>query len=293
MINPTTASEKLLFSTVRIESEIGTGIGTGTGFFFDFILPNQQRISTIITNNHVIEGASIGTFWVHQSVMDGQNYIPSGLSEQVQLPLMRSWWLVSHPNPTIDLCAIVVNPLLKNAQQQGIEVYYQPLNEDFILTDTQLEELSAVEDIFMFGYPDGLWDYVNNFPLIRRGITSSHPAVDFCGQSITVIDAACFPGSSGSPVLLIREETYKNKLGIFIRDYPILLGILAKGPFQTVKGKIEVPGLPANNQIVSVSQLMMHLGYIIKAREIKSLGEAVKTRLRKLGYLTNEGLKYL
>ena len=47
---------------------------------------------------------------------------------------------------------------------------YRGLNES---------ELSAVEEILMIGYPNGLWDAVNNYPLIRRGVTASHPAVDF------------------------------------------------------------------------------------------------------------------
>ncbi|MTJ55797.1 hypothetical protein FJR38_25590 [Anabaena sp. UHCC 0253] len=175
MIKPTTISEQLLFSTVRIESEIGTG----TGFFFDFILPNQQVISTIITNKHVVQGGKIGNFYVHEAAVDAQDYSPSGLFQPVKLLLERSWWLIPHPDQTIDLCAIVVNPLLKNAQKEGIQLFYQPLNETFILTDTQLEELSAVEDILMFGYPNALWDNVNNLPLIRKGITSTHPAIDF------------------------------------------------------------------------------------------------------------------
>lgn len=78
-----------------------------------------------------------------------------------------------------------------------------------------MEELSAVEEILMVGYPNGLWDSVNNYPLIRRGITASHPAVDFevDGVPTTVVDAACFPGSSGSPVILHNVGTYTDKKG--------------------------------------------------------------------------------
>jgi Trypsin-like peptidase domain len=268
MINPKTIIEKLLFSTVKIN----IGIDTGTGFFFDFKLSNQEIIHTIITNRHVVEGATEVTFWVHKGIKDAQqNYIPSGGFEELKLPLMPPENLIFHPNKTIDLCAIVIDTLLNTKQQQGINIFYYPLTEDFIPKEAELKELNAVEDIFMFGYPNGLWDYCNNLPLIRKGITSSHPAVDFCGYSQTVIDAACVTGSSGSPVLLIREETYKPTLGTFIRDSPILLGILAEGPLDTAK---ESP----NNQLVSPNQLVMHLGYIFKAREINSLGNAVKEK---------------
>ena len=44
-IIPTTPSEQLLFSTVRIEIETKSGsTGIGTGFFFDFKLNNDQLL---------------------------------------------------------------------------------------------------------------------------------------------------------------------------------------------------------------------------------------------------------
>jgi hypothetical protein len=275
MINPTTISERLLFSTVRIEATLQSG-GTsiGTGFFFDFLLPDQRKVSTIITNKHVINEAVRGLFYVHETEFDPKAK-PSGRSHPVNLPIFSSFW-IPHPSPKIDLCAMIINPLINQAQQQGISIFYRPLNENFILPESKLEELSAVEDILMVGYPNGLWDEVNNLPLIRRGITATHPAVDFRGESMTVIDAACFPGSSGSPVLLISEETYKDKSGTFIGDTAILLGVLAAGPFLTEKGEIVIKGIPTNNQFVSLTRQMIHLGYIIKAREIQVLGEAVK-----------------
>ncbi|MTJ55796.1 hypothetical protein FJR38_25585 [Anabaena sp. UHCC 0253] len=73
-----------------------------------------------------------------------------------------------------------------------------------------------------------------------------------------------------------------------------MLGILAEGPYWDTEGKFSDPDIPENNQLVSIKMAqMMHLGYIIKAREIRILGEAVKTQLRRLGYLTNQGLQYL
>src|SRR3954471_785314 len=87
---------------------------------------------------------------------------------------------------------------------QSGQGFIRSIDPSIIPSDAQLQELSAVEEILMIGYPNGLWDAVNNYPLIRRGVTASHPAVDFDvnGVPTTVIDAACFPGSSGSPVVL-------------------------------------------------------------------------------------------
>lgn len=72
----------------------------------------------------------------------------------------------------------------------------------------------------MIGYPIGLWDDVNNLPLIRKGITSIHPAIDFRGRSIGVADLACFHGSSGSPILIANEGMYGTKTGASLGNEP-------------------------------------------------------------------------
>jgi len=65
----------------------------------------------------------------------------------------------------------------------------------------------------MVGYPVGIWDSANNMPVIRRGITATHPGKDYEGKSEFMIDAACFPGSSGSPVFLFNLGSYPQKAG--------------------------------------------------------------------------------
>lgn len=47
---PKSLSEKMLYSTVLIETEKGTG----TGFFFVFKIDDTTNIPVIITNKHVI-----------------------------------------------------------------------------------------------------------------------------------------------------------------------------------------------------------------------------------------------
>ena len=60
-----------------------------------------------------------------------------------------------------------------------------------------------VEDVLMIGYPNGLWDTTHNMPIIRRGTIATDIKLDYNEKKEFVIDAACFPGSSGSPVLFI------------------------------------------------------------------------------------------
>ena len=149
-------------------------------------------------------------------------------------------------------------------------------------TDAQLEELSAVEEILMIGYPNGLWDSTNNYPLMRRGVTASHPAVDFDvdGVPTTVIDAACFPGSSGSPVILHNFGNYADKRGnTVIGSRTIFLGILFSGPVFQADGKIVIRNIPTASEPIPQINTMMNLGYIIKAKELSALAAAVLVAL--------------
>ena len=108
----------------------------------------------------------------------------------------------------IDLCATPLEPFRRKAEQVGKKIFLTTLTTDHIPDDQILRELLALESVTMIGYPIGLWDKVNNLPIARRGMTASHPRVDFNGKRIGVIDIAAFPGSSGSPVLIVNEGGY-------------------------------------------------------------------------------------
>ncbi len=134
----------------------------------------------------------------------------------------------------------------------------------------KLKELSAIEDVIMVGYPTGLWDQNNNFPLFRKGITSSHPAIDFNNKSIGVVDMACFPGSSGSPIFILNENGYTDKNGNTYLGVKrlIFLGILSSGPTINTKGELIVENIPTQQKISAFTSIMINLGYYIKATEI-------------------------
>jgi hypothetical protein len=135
----------------------------------------------------------------------------------------------------------------------------------------------------MIGYPNGLWDEVNNYPLIRRGITASHPAVDHevDGVPTTVVDIACFPGSSGSPVFLYNHGSFADKKGnLVVGGRLLFLGVLFSGPVIQADGRIVIHNIPTAAVPVAEVSLMMNLGYIVKSRELEPLGKAV---LKKFG----------
>ena len=51
-----------------------------------------------------------------------------------------------------------------------------------IPAQADLESLDAIEEIVMIGYPNGLWDSVNNMPIARRGITATPVYLNYEGK---------------------------------------------------------------------------------------------------------------
>jgi len=264
MIQPQSISEQLLFSTVRLE----TKEGSGTGFFFHFKIDEQKCIPVIITNKHVVNNNQKQQVRFTLHVSDAGK--PS--KDNIDITLMAEW--VFHPKH--DLCFTVLQPLLEQIKLKASKnIYYKPFTEDIIWEDSKLEDLNAAEDITMIGYPIGLYDRINNLPLLRKGITASHPALDFNDKGVGVIDCSCFPGSSGSPVVIYNDNGYSDKKGntyLGAKRF-IFIGVLFSGPVCDANGNIEIQVIPTKQKITKSTSLMINLGYYIKAKEILKLKE--------------------
>ncbi len=266
MMQPQAISERLLFSTVRLSTEQGSG----TGFFFHFKIDDQNQMPVVITNKHVVNNKMQEQVNFSLHIKDANSLT----DENINIELNAKW--IFHP--TYDLCCTPVNPLLVAIKEQKKkEIFYIPFTEELIWDDSKLEELQAVEDILMVGYPIGLFDRRNNLPLLRKGITASHPAINFNNESIGIVDCACFPGSSGSPILLYNDNGYTDKKGnihLGAKRF-IFLGVLSSGPTFDAQGNIVIKEIPTQQKIITSTPVMVNLGYYIKAKEIFKLKEEV------------------
>ena len=287
VITPVSIIEELLFTTVRIVAEEESGTErVGTGFFFDATVDQTRILPLIVTNKHVVQNARTGRFQLHEADDSGPQLRPLGRSFEIPLSNFESYW-VGHPDASVDLCAMPFEPIQEQAEASGRRIFRRAFNESLILPESKLAELNAAEDILMVGYPIGLWDKTNNLPLIRRGVTASHPAVDFNGRPVFVIDAACFPGSSGSPVVLANIGLlYDKKLGAFgVGIRYALLGVLYAGPQMMAEGEIAVKPIPTKVMPIAQTPLMIHLGYVIKDREILTLACDIVQEAKRQGRL--------
>ena len=260
-------SEQLAHSTVRIETSKASGEGSGTGFFYRFVYNGDSHVPTIVTNKHVIEGSLSGSFVLTERD-DDENPI-YGKYQRFDFDDFQSQWIL-HPDEEVDLCVMPIAPIIHQANERDLNLFHIFLDKSLLLTEEELNDLILMEDVVMVGYPNGIWDEKNNMPIFRKGITATHPSLDWNGRPEFLIDAACFPGSSGSPVFLFNQGGHATKSGdlIFSPNRVKLLGVLYAGPQHTVSGEIKVVQVPTQNVAVAVASIPNNLGVVIKSSQL-------------------------
>ncbi|WDL97887.1 hypothetical protein [Alicyclobacillus sp. ALC3] len=67
----------------------------------------------------------------------------------------QSRW-ISHPDPDIDLCVMPISYLLTEEREMGHALFYQSFGVQLIPTQEQYLDLTALEDVVMIGYPNGI-----------------------------------------------------------------------------------------------------------------------------------------
>lgn len=272
-------SELVTLSTVRIEVVLANGMAaSGTGFFYNFLQDKDGRgILAIVTNKHVIRGAVRGEIHLNRADANG-NYV-LGSFESVLIEDCEKKW-VPHPADDVDLAILLIGPFLNEQQKDGKRFCYMALNDGLIPTDADKQELTAIEDITMVGYPDGIWDDKNNRPIVRRGITATQLTLDYRGKPEFLIDAACFPGSSGSPVYLLNQGSYATRSGTINMGTRFkFVGVLSSGPQHLAVGEIQ--SVPMANRTISVSMIPNNLGIVIKSERLREFEPLLKALVDK------------
>jgi len=235
----------------------------GTGFFFQFDTDGGP-IPVIITNRHVVEGAVRAAFPVHCKDSNRSPY-------NLQLDAFPEKW-IPHPDSEADLAAIPIGAHVNRMNNNGFSPLYTVLSPKQIPSSDTFASTTALEDIVMIGYPIGLSDDHNNMPLFRKGVTATHPGMDYQGRQEFVVDIACFPGSSGSPVCLYTPPLpISEGVGMKIENNGprlSLLGVLWGGPVWDATGSIEAAALPTRAGLISITKTFINLGFVIRSERI-------------------------
>lgn len=255
----------LTYSTTRVQCGTSSGqLSTGTAFAMLLGVSAESSIPVLVTNRHVVAGATRGKFWL--TLKKANEEVPDvGKHHSFELDNFAARWLL---HPTLDLAVMPINSLIEEALARGHSYFFSPLAPELIPTVAELADLPALLDVVLVGYPNGLWDEKNNQPIFRRGITATHPELDYNGKPEFLIDAACFNGSSGSPVFLAEiGRTLSRSQGITIGPSRIkLLGILYAGPQHLATG--EVVSVEIGSKLVAQTGIPNNLGIVISAKAL-------------------------
>lgn len=257
-------SEMITYSTVLIRCEYVDGTsGSGTGFIINLChnKETQQCVPVLITNNHVVDNCKKTVFEFCKADNNGDS-----IDQEVYSFVYEGNNWIHHPDSGVDLCCLLLGPAFNIMQKAGVNIFYIPLETSIIPTRSEIGQLSAMEDVVMIGYPIGLSDTFNHKPIIRKGITASHPKKNYKGKSEILVDMACFPGSSGSPVFILNQGTYTLPTGLAMGNRLMLLGVLYGGPQFSAQGILTFGNIP--NVPSPVIDIPTNLGMIIKSEKV-------------------------
>lgn len=265
-MNKMSLTEQLLFCTTRIEAKDQEDkIHIGTGFFYSF--PTSDGTASymyVVTNRHLIENMKEIRAGFSLADQEGNPIY----SKPYSFIYGTQEGIVYHPDSNIDLCIIPVSVFLSIARSAKINIFFRTLDKSLIPDPKKLASVSPIEDIMLIGYPTGLWDESNNMPIVRKGITATSIHRDYNGKHEFLIDAACYPGSSGSPVFVLNNGSYLDPRNnsIVFGSRLLFVGILYKGAQYTISGEIrrnDNPNAVAN--AMAYSNSFNNIGYVIKS----------------------------
>lgn len=277
------ASRQLLHTTIRIEAKTQDGTCMGTGFFLDLSDKDGYQLPVIVTNRHVIKNAVEGHL-VFSVIDTSGKLLREKYLCQIVGGFQNSW--VLHPNSDVDLCALPMAVIVTDYEKRnpGKHLFYKTLSLSMLPKKEDIENLSAIEEIIMIGYPNGLWDEVNNAPIVRKGLTATSLEYDYCGRSEFLIDAACYPGSSGSPVLIFNDGVFTQKKSAVFGTRVLLLGVMYAGPIIGMNGdivKIIPERIEAEPNLKSISQGYLNLGFVIKSEQLRVFQSILQKRIEQ------------
>lgn len=266
------ATKKLLFNTVRVDivQEDGSE-GSGTAFLVSHRHSRGTSVF-IVTNRHLVEGVRRGglvfTHGKHGKPLMGQSF-------QLNIEDFSHAWFV-HPDAGVDLAIIPFRPLEAAAQDQGVELYYQVIDTAAVPDETTVRALDALEEVLFVGYPNGVWDQVNLMPILRRGTTATPVMLNFEGRAEFLVDAAVYPGSSGSPVFMrVPEHSVSRQRS---SDRLLFMGVVAAVFFREEANHLVSAPVPANNTGMVMGSEMIDLGLVIKSQAVVDVIEAYLRR---------------
>jgi hypothetical protein len=265
--------DQLIRTTARIVCHGSGSQTTGTSFFFESNLGDGSSIPLLITNRHVVEDRDTAEICISVVPKD----LPSSTPTLLAVPFGQlQKWVIYHPNRDVDLAAIPLAPGLGVLRAQGLQLANMFIGDKYLVTDEHLSDCRALEELVMIGYPNGIWDSKNNRPILRRAISATPIWEGYEGSPRFLIDCACFPGSSGSPVFLYREGAVVGRSGTKLGAQLVALaGVLHAGFLHLAHGEVVEATVASLQSYQAKLSIPNGIGICVSASEVRTLTEHV------------------
>jgi len=266
-----TIADQLFYSTVHIESALPAGTSTGTGFLVHYTQADGFTIPILVTNKHVLAGASTVSFTLAGAKGDQ----PMTTGTRITVVDFDEYLWFGHTDPRVDVATMPFAQVLHQMADDGAPAFYRAFPSELLLTNEQADSLDSIESVTFVGYPNGLFDKASMLPIARRGQTATPIFNDYEGLPAFLIDASVFPGSSGSPVLIFDRGSFTTRDGdTHIGSRLHLAGVIAAVHTRKVHGQIEF----TSTGTASFDDLI-DLGIVYKASAIQECVDGMLSRL--------------
>lgn len=261
-----------LLQTVRIETtRQDKKHRYGTGFLYDFCEKKIEKdgswsIVGIVTNRHVIEDGEYGSFHLNRR---GENN-ECKFGDMVEMDFKKEDW-IHHPDSSIDLSVLPLHPLLKENKFDKKELFINHMYASLLPKESQWNKFSPMEDIITIGHPNGFWDEQNNIPIVRKGITATHPKLNYKGKEQFLIDIPIYPGISGSPVFIMNYGyEWFDTGGYSVGNRCYFIGILyGRVKYLKDRSGLTMEMIPTDDSFTDFQSLISNLGFAIKSTKLK------------------------
>lgn len=269
-------SDQLRYMTVRIltsKDQTTNWTGAGTGFLYLF-RKDEKEAPLLVTNKHVVDGAVVIGLTFHVTADNNETPLP-GPGRLISFPANHIP-IIRHPDPTVDLAAIAILPIYEHAKKEGWQPFIKCLDKNNLPSAKMSSEFNALEEVIMVGYPTGIVDVANNYPIVRRGITSTPYKANYQGQRQFLADIPVYGGSSGSPIFVLNEGSWSAPDGLIVGTRFALIGVLYAGHTETMNGRIVSEPVPTNLAPVAKITHIINLGICIKSALIEELSDVIQ-----------------
>ena len=274
--------EMLLNCTVLIKFKPSdTTVSRGTGFLVTEMDEDDKAHLFLVTNRHLLpkqgekksltirartrRASKAEISWIDIPIVgkDGK-YLPT---------------VAFHPGGTYDVAAVEITRQFSVYRMNSVVLTLA----SFATRDTlKAKSISIGAEIFIVGYPHGIYDPRNVYPLLRQGVISTVPSEEYAFNDRLrnrynlpnqihgfLVDANVFPGSSGSLVILkpqVIDFLPSGDVHLSLsKASPYLLGILSGS-------------IPIEDKALGSKQ-RMGLGIVYSADTIKETIEQLRIRL--------------